>query len=213
MEVLSTCHRWAGSCISNCVADSVLYLQLHMLHGGDSDSFDGLLHEGSELGMHLSGDVFDRALRDPCQGLLDDWVRAKDGEIGFGDDLELHPRHLAEHHREFLVGLQVDDNAARDAEVRAQVKTSGHVLFLLAGYEAVGDEEESFEADGVAGFAEVSGVPLEASVYVADIHVEVNAGVRHASIKVVDVKVEEAVFELEVRAGVLDQILLTLARR
>ena len=184
-----------------------------MLHSGDSDSFDGFLHERSELGMHLPGDVFDSALRDPCQGLLDDWVRAKDGEIGFGDDLELHPRHLAEHHREFLVGLQVDDNAARDAEVRAQVKTSGHVLFLLAGYEAVGDEEESFEADGVAGFAEVSGVPLEASVYVADIHVEVNAGVRHASIKVVDVKVEEAVFELEVRAGVLDQILLTLARR
>ena len=148
-----------------------------MLHGGDSDSFDGLLHERSELGMHLPGDVFDSALRDPCQGLLDDWVRAKDGEIRFGDDLELHPRHLAEHHREFLVGFEEDDNAARDAEVRAQVQTSGNVLFLLAGYEAVGDEEESFEADRIAGFAEVSGVPLEASVYVADIQVEVDASV------------------------------------
>ena len=49
--------------------------------------------------MHLDSDVLDSALSDPGQRLLHDWVRAEDGEIGFGDDLELHPRHFAEHHR------------------------------------------------------------------------------------------------------------------
>ena len=61
--------------------------------------------------MHLYGDVLDGALSDTCQGLFDDWVRAEDGEVGFGDDLKLHPRHFAEHHRELLVGLDIDDNS------------------------------------------------------------------------------------------------------
>ena len=157
--------------------------------------------------MHLDGDVLDSALSNPGQGLLDDWVRAKDGEVGFGDDLELHPRHLAEHHRELLVGLDVDDDSTRDAEVRAQVEATGHVVLLLVTvgvYEAIGDEEESFEVDRIACFAEASGVPLESSIYVADVEVEVNAGVGYASVEMVEIKVEEAVFEQVVRAGVLD---------
>ena len=134
-------------------------------------------------------------------------MRAEDGEIRLGDDLELHPRHLAEHHRELLVGLDVDDNSTRDAEVRAQVEAAGHVVLLLVTvgvYEAVGNKEESIEVNGIAGLAEASGVPLEPSVYVADVEVEVNACVGYASVEVVEIKVEEVVFEHEVRAGVLD---------
>ena len=100
--------------------------------------------------------------------------------------------------------------------MRAQVEATGHVVLLLTmlgGYEAVGDEEESFEADGIACLAEGLGVPLESSVYIADVQVEVNAGVGYASIAVVEIKVEEPLSELEVRAGVLNQILLTLAGR
>ena len=166
--------------------------------------------------MHLDSDVLNRALRDSGQGLLDNWVRAEDREIGFSDDLELHPRHLAEHHRELLVGLDVNENSTRDAEVRAQVEPSRYVVLLLAmlgGYEAVGDEEQFFEADGLACLAEPSGIPLEPSIYVADIQVEVNARVRYASIVMVEIKVKEGLSELEVRASVLDQILLTLTGR
>ena len=100
--------------------------------------------------------------------------------------------------------------------MRAQVEATGHVVLLLTmlgGYEAVGDEEESFKADGIARLAEASGVPLESSIYVTDVQVEVNAGVGYASITVVEIKVEEPLSELEVRAGVLNQILLTLASR
>ena len=91
--------------------------------------------------------------------------------------------------------------------MRAQVEAAGHVVLLLVTvgvYEAVGNEEESIEVDGIAGLAEASGVPLEPSVYVADVEIEVNACVGYASVEVVEIKVEEVVFEHEVRAGVLD---------
>jgi len=157
--------------------------------------------------MHLDGDVLDSAFSNPGQGFLDDWVRAEHGEVGFGNNLELHPRDFAEHHRELLVGLDVDDNSTRDAEVRAQVEATGHVVFLLVTvgmYEAIGDEEEPFEMHGIACFAKASGVPLKSSIYVADVKVEVDAGVGYTFVEVVEIKVEETVFELEVRAGVLD---------
>ena len=121
-------------------------------------------------------------------------MRAEDREIGFSDDLGLHPRHLAEHHRELLVGLDINENFTCDAEVRAQVEMSGHVVFLLAmlgGYEAVGDEEEFFETDGFACLAEASGIPLESSVYVADVQIEINARVGYTSIAVVEIEVDE----------------------
>ena len=73
--------------------------------------------------MHIDREVLDGALRNPCQGVLNDRVRGEDGEVGFSNDLELHPRHLAEHHRKLFVGLEVDkDSTSRDAEVRAQVE-------------------------------------------------------------------------------------------
>ena len=72
------------------------------------------------------------------------------------------------------------------------------LLATMGVYEAIGDEEESIEADGIACLAEASGVPLESSVYVADVEVKVNAGVAYASVKVIEIKVEEAVFETEV---------------
>ena len=115
--------------------------------------------------MHLDGDMLDGTLGDPGQGRLNDRVRGEDGEVRFGDDLELHPRHLAEHHRKLFVGLEVDeDSTSRDAEVRAQVEAQRQKLQLvgiICGW--CGDlhnEEESIEIEGLACFAKSSGAPL-----------------------------------------------------
>jgi hypothetical protein len=146
--------------------------------------------------------------------VLDDWVRAEDGEVGFGDDLELHPRHLAEHLGELLVSLDADEYTTLDAEACAQVKATGDVAFLLAiigGYAALGGEVVSIEDDISASFAETGGIPLESSVYAANVHVKVDASVGYASVIVVEITVQEAVFNPDVRAGVLNQIFLTLA--
>lgn len=90
-------------------------------------------------------------------------------------------------------------------------------MFLVAiatVYEAFGDEEESVEDDGPAGLAEAAATPLELSVYVADVLVELDVRVGYASLGVVVIKVEAVVFsELEVRAGVLDQMVFALAGR
>jgi hypothetical protein len=149
--------------------------------------------------------------------LLHDWVRAEDGEVGFGDDLELHPRHLAEHNGELLFDRDEDDGSIKDTQASAQVKTTFGIVFLLAmagAYEALGNEEESIEDDGPAGFAEATATPLELSVYVADVLVELDVRVAYTSIGVFEINVEAVVIsELEVRAGVLDQIMLTLAGR
>ena len=168
--------------------------------------------------MHIDREVLDGALRNPCQGVLNDRVRGEDGEVGFGDDLELHPRHLAEHHRKFLVGLEVDeDSTSRDAEVRAQVEARGQKLQLVGiicgWYGDLHDEEESIEVEGLARSAEASGAPLELSVYDADVQVEVDTGVGHTSVGADKVEVEEAIFEQEVGPGVLNRILLTFAIR
>jgi hypothetical protein len=161
--------------------------------------------------------MLDGALRDLNQGLLDDWVRAEDGEVWFGDDLELHPRHLAEQNGKLPFDLDEDENSVQDAQAFAQVKTAGHIVFLLAtvaAYEALGDEEASIKDDGSAGLAEAAGTPLELSVFVADVLVEVKVSVGYTSVGVVVIKVEVAVVsELVVRAGVLDQIMLALAGR
>jgi len=142
-------------------------------------------------------------------------VRAEDGEVGFGDDLELHPRHLAEQNGELPFDLDEDENSVQDTQASAQVEATGHIVFLVAiagVYEALGDEEESIENDGPAGFAEPAATPLELSVYVADVLVELDVRVGYTSLGVVEIKVEAAVVsELEVRAGVLDQVMLTLA--
>jgi len=176
-----------------------------VLYGGSSNSNDGCLHRDSERLVHLDGDVLDGALRDPDQGLLDDWVRAEDGEIWFGDDLELHPRHLAEQNGELLVDLDEDEDSVRDTQAVAQVETTGHIVFLLATDEALGDQEASFEGDVPACSAEAAGTPLELSVFVADVLVEVNVTMGYTSVGVVVINVEVAVVsELVVRAGVLD---------
>jgi hypothetical protein len=144
-------------------------------------------------------------------------VRAEDGEVGFGDDLELHPRHLAEQNGELLFDLDEDEDSVQDTQAFAQVKTTGFIVFLVAiasVYEALGDEEESIEDDGPAGFAEAAATPLELSVYVADVLVELDVRVGYTSLGVVEIKVEAVVLsELEVRAGVLDQMMFTLAGR
>ena len=189
-----------------------------MLHDGCSNSNDGLLHGDSEHPMHIDREVLDGALRNPCQGVFNDRVRGEDGEVRFGNDFELHPRHLAEDHGELLVGLEVDNDAtSRDAEVRAKVEARGHILqleaIILRGCGDFHDEEESFEAEGLACFAKASSAPLELSIYDADVQIEVDAGVGHTSVGADEVKVEEGVFEQEVGPGVLDQILLTLAGR
>jgi hypothetical protein len=150
--------------------------------------------------MHIDCEVLDGALRNPCQGVLNHRVRGEDGEVGFGDDLELHPRHLAEHHRKVLVGLEVNkDSTSRDAKVRAQVEARGHVLqppaIIFGGCGDLNDEEESVEVEGLARFAKSSGTPLELSVYDADVQIEVNAGVGHTSVGADEVEVEEGVFE------------------
>ena len=44
------------------VGDNGLHEQRNMLHGGSSDSDNGLLHGDSELLVHLNGDVLDAAL-------------------------------------------------------------------------------------------------------------------------------------------------------
>ena len=41
-------------------------------------------------------------------------MRAEDGKVGFGDDLELHPRHLAEQNRELLFDLEEDEDSVQD---------------------------------------------------------------------------------------------------
>jgi hypothetical protein len=88
------------------------------------------------------------------------------------------------------------------------------LLAIVGGYEALGDEEESIEGDGPACSAEAAGTPLELSVFVADVLVEIKVRVGYTSFGVVVIKVEVAVVsDLIVRAGVLDQILTALAGR
>ena len=217
VKTLSFSDGGASSCMANHIGDNGLQEYRNMLHGRSSNSNDGLLHGDGELPVHLNGDVFDAALRNLDQGLLDDWVLAEDGEVGFGDDLELHPRHLAEQNGELPFDLNEDEDSVQNTQASAQVKTTGHIVFLavIAGvYEALGDEEESIEDDGPAGLAEAAATPLELSVYVADVLVELKVTVGHTSLGVVVINVEATVVsELEVRAGVLDQIMLTLAGR
>ena len=144
-------------------------------------------------------------------------MRAEDGEVGFGDDLELHPRHLAEQNGELLFDLEEDEDSVQDTQAFAQVEATGLIVFLVAiatVYEAFGDEEESVEDDGPAGLAEAAATPLELSVYVADVLIELDVRVGYTSLGVVVIKVEAVVFsELEVRAGVLDQMVFALAGR
>jgi len=71
-------------------------------------------------------------------------VRAEDGEVGFSDDLELHLRHLTEQNGGLLFDRDEDENSVQNT----QVKTTGHIVFLVAivgVYEALGEEEESTE--------------------------------------------------------------------
>jgi len=187
-----------------------------MLHGGNGNGLDGLLHGDGEHLVHFEGDVLNGALRDPDHSALDDFIRAEQREVGFGDDLELHPRDFAEHHGEALVGLDAYESTALDAEACAQVKATGDMVFLVAiigGYDALGGEEESIKGDISAPFEKAVGVPLESSVYIADVQVKVNAAVVDASVVLVEITVQEAAFEKVVRAGILNQIFLTLAER
>jgi hypothetical protein len=83
-------------------------------------------------------------------------VRAEDEEVGFGDDLELHPRHLAEQNGELLFDLDEDEDSVQNTQAFAQLKTTGLIVFLVAiasVYEALGDEEESIEDDWTGTFS------------------------------------------------------------
>ena len=81
--------------------------------------------------------------------------------------------------------------------------------------EAFSDEEEAFIEDyRPACLAEAAVTPLELSVYVADVLVELDVSVGFTSVGVFEIDVVAvAFFELEVRTGVLDQILMALAGR
>ena len=192
--------------MANHICANGLQEHRNMLHCRSSDSNNGSLHHDSdsELRLHLKGDMLDAAFWNPDQSLLDDWVWAEDGEIVFGDDLELHPRYLAEHDRKFLFDLDDDELSFQDTQEFAQVKTTGFIAFLVAIVdEAFSDEEEAFiEDDRPACLTEAAGTPLELSVYVADVLWNRRGG-----------SVAVAFFALEVWTGVLDQKLTALAGR
>ena len=187
-----------------------------MLHSGSSNNSNGFLHGDSEHPVHLEGNVLDGGLRDFYQGALDDRVLAEDSEVGFGDDLELHPGYLAEELGELLVSLNDNESAALDAEACAEVKATIDVVFLvtiICGHEALDGEEPSIEGEMSAFFAEAVGIPLKLSVYIADVLVKINADVVYASVLLVEITVEESASENGVPAGVLNKIFLTLAER
>jgi hypothetical protein len=62
VKALSFSHGGAGSYMASHVGDNGLHEYRNMLHGGSSNSDNGLLHGDSELPVHLNGDVLDAAL-------------------------------------------------------------------------------------------------------------------------------------------------------
>lgn len=122
VEELGLGRGGAGDGVTDGVLDGVLHLRGDVLHGGGGHRDDGALHRNGEHLVHLHRDVLDSALRDACHRLLDNRVLAEDAEVGLGNDLELHPGHLAKHHRELLVRLHEDDDAALEAEAGTEVE-------------------------------------------------------------------------------------------
>ncbi|KIM46974.1 hypothetical protein M413DRAFT_266912 [Hebeloma cylindrosporum] len=119
VKALSLSHGRDSSRTASHIGNDGLHQYRNMLHGRSSNSNNSLLHSDRELLVHLNRDMLDGALCDLDQGLLDDWVRAKDGEVGFGDDFELHPGYLAEQDGEFPFDLDEDENFFKDAEAFA----------------------------------------------------------------------------------------------
>lgn len=108
---------------SDRILDQGLDLQRDMLHRTGGDDFDCRFHGDSKLLVHLDGDVLDGGLCDANQSLLNDGMRSENRKIGFGDDFEFHPGHLAEHSREFLFDFDNDKEAVGVAQASAEVKT------------------------------------------------------------------------------------------
>ena len=208
MEELGLSRGGASHGVSDGVLDGVRHLRGDVLHGGGGHRDDGALHCNGEHLVHLHRDVLDGALRDARHRLLYNGVCAEHAEVGLGNDLELHPRHFAEHHGELLVRLDEDDDAALDAEASAEIEAGKDVFAVVHGVAAFSGEPETVKSNVFAAQVEGTGVPNEASIDVSNADLEIEADVGDTAILVVDIAVQECAFKGEVGANFLEKKLL-----
>jgi hypothetical protein len=147
------------------------------LHGRHGDFLDRLLDPPADDRRQRLGDVPHGQQRDVLDRLLHGGVAAEDGDVGLGDDLELHPRDFAHHDAHVVERVLAEaELAADDLQAVFQTQFRRHVVVPVVEL-ALGSEVSAVETDVAARVVEVLRTVGQHAIDVPDMLVEVERGI------------------------------------